>query len=419
MNHRKPILAMILFISLILLTNSVFASSAMWSQTYGGAQHEVAHWLIETSDNGYALGGYTRDVNEGEQDNDFLLVKIDSNGIMEWNQTYDLIKYGRIGSFIETSDGEYAVVAGNFWLIKTDSNGNIQSNKSYGSGSAYSLVETSDGGYALAGSTRSFGAGMDDFWLIKTDKYGNSEWNRTYGGARSDSAHSLTVTSDGGYALAGSFWSVNSSNPDFCLVKTDAHGNMEWNQTYDYNNWWESADYIFETSDGGYAIAGVAAFPPPLQLSYFWLIKTDAYGNMEWNKTYGKSEYEQAKSVVLTSDGGFAISGSKRFFDHGYHHDFWLIKTDADGNEEWSQTYGGSDNEIAHSLIETSDGGYAIAGESYALFGDGISDFLLMKTDEMGNIPEFPSMTILVLELLLITTISIIYRHKRIQENQK
>jgi len=221
-------------------------------------------------------------------------------------------------------------------------------------------------------------------------------WSQTYGGEGSDHAHWLVETSDGGYAIAGYTRDLDApEEEDFWLVKTDADGNMEWNQTYDYNKWWEHANFVVETADGGYAIAGIAAFPPPLPVYEFWLVKTDANGNMEWSKTYGETQYEKAGSVVKTSDGGFALAGFKNSFG-GWGNDFWLVKTDNYGNIEWSQTHGGSEADIAHSLIETADGGYAIAGDTSS-FGTGGTDFWLVKTDEYGNIPEFPSWAILPL----------------------
>lgn len=383
----------------------VQASSEVWTQTYGNEKHETGHLLIETSDKGYIIGGYTREVDEGEENKDFLLIKNNSAGIMEWNQTYELKKYDSVGSVIQVFDGGYVIAGGlrDCWLIKTDSNGSIQWNMTYGSGKVAFLIQTADGGYAFCGNDK----------LMKTDSQGNLEWKRSYDGRAHGTFLSLVETSDGEFVLAGNIFSVNSSNPDFWLVKTDDLGNVEWTQTYEYvSGWWETAEFVHETLDAGYLIAGVVNFAPPLPISYFWIIKTDAYGNMDWNKTYAESEYEQANSVVLTSDGGLAIVGSKQFFDHGYHHDFWLIKTDSEGNEEWIQTYGVSDNEIAHAVIETSDGGYALTGESYPMFSDGDSDLLLIKTDETGNIPEFSSWTSLLFVVTFAGVLALVFRNK-------
>jgi hypothetical protein len=217
---------------------------------------------------------------------------------------------------------------------------------------AYSVVTTSDGGYALAGVTDSFGAGKSDFWLVKTDAFGNMEWNKTYGGTSTDYAYSLVGTSDGGYALGGQTSSLGAGSSDSWLVKTDALGNMQWNKTYGKG----SVNSLVATSDGGYTLAGGSL-----------LVKTDALGNVQWNKTYGEGGF---RSLIATSDGGYALAGSM------------FVKTDALGNMEWRNAYGGT----AYSLVETPDGGYAIAGTiSWESPITGTSSAAwLVKTDSNG-----------------------------------
>ena len=108
-----------------------------------------------------------------------------------------------------------------------------------------------------------------------------------------------------------------------------------------------------------------------------------------WSQTYGGTSNDAAKAMIQTSDGGYALAGYTRSFGAGSY-DFWLVKTDEYGDVEWNQTYGGASIEVAYSLVETSDGGYAIAGTKN-------DDFWLAKTDEHGIIPEFPSWTIIPL----------------------
>jgi len=399
------------------LISSVGASLEMWSQTYGGASYEYASYLVETSDGGYAITGGTTSFGAGEYD--FWLIKTNKYGNMEWNQTYGGTKDDYAKSLVETSDGGYAIAGytggkndliapeRDFWLVKTDASGNMEWNKTYGGINddyARSLIETSDGGYALAGSTDSFGAGKHDFWLIKTDGYGNMEWNKTYGGADYDYAHSLVGTSDGGYALAGNTGAGILGGGDFWLIKTDGYGNMEWNQTYESGTVFS----LVETSGGGYTLAGYTR-------SFgaggddFWLVKTNEYGNMEWNQTYGGTNHDIAHSLVETSDGGYALAGETSSFGAGYD-DFWLVKTDANGNMEWNQTYGGVKYEEASCLVELSDGGYALAGWTGEI--GPISDFWVVRTDEYG-IPEFPSWTILPLTMLA-TLIVILMKRRRL-----
>ncbi len=213
-------------------------------------------------------------------------------------------------------------------------------------------------------------------------------WNRTYGGTGGEVAYSLVETYDGGFALAGV-----SSSDGFWLVKTDADGYMQWNKTYGGG----TAHSLIQTSDGGYALAGEII--PSGAAQDFYVVKTDADGNMQWSRTYGGEHSDIAYSLVETSDGGYALAGGTSSFDVGQG-DFWLVKTDDYGNVEWNQTYGGASNEGAYSLVETSDRGYALAGYTLS-FGAGSYDFWLIKTDSQG-IPEFPSWVILPLFLLIV-----------------
>jgi len=300
--------------------------AAQWNKTYGGTGEDVARSIVQTSDGGYALAGYTDSFGAGGQDS--WLVKTDSNGNAQWNKTYGGIATDFANSVVQTSDGGYALAGdtvtfgaggSNFWLVKTNSTGNVEWNQTYGGNGnehADSLVQTADGGYALAGATDS--SGFFDSWLVKTNSDGNQQWNKTYGGTDHDYAHSIIQTADGGYALAGSTPSFGADSTDFWLVKTDSNGNAQWNKTYG-GIWGEDAQSLVETSDGGYALAG---YHSALD---FWLVKTDSAGNAQWNKTYGGTGWDYAWAVEQTSDGGYALAGFTYSFGAG-DKDFWLVK---------------------------------------------------------------------------------------------
>jgi hypothetical protein len=194
---------------------------------------------------------------------------------------------------------------------------------------ASSVQQTSDGGYIVAGYTQSFGAGSWDIFLIKTDANGDVQWAKTYGGTSSDFASSVQQTSDGGYIVAGTTWSFGVGDYDIFLIKTDANGNVQWAKAYGGTNE-DRAFSVQQTSDGGYIVAGYTNSFGAGSHDIF-LIKTDAYGNVEWAKTYGGTDGDYASSVQQTSDGGYIVAGGTYSFGAGWV-DIFLIKTDANGD---------------------------------------------------------------------------------------
>jgi len=355
-----------------------------WDRTCGGTGDDLAYSMVQTNDGGYAIAGSTYSYGLGIPTySNFWLVKIDSGGKVAWNGTYGGNFTDYAYSVVQTGDGGYAIAGStnsygldipahsNFWFVKTDSSGKISWSTTYGGTGdeyAFSVVQTSDGGYALAGYTTA--SGNSDFWLVKIDSGGKVEWDRTYGGTFTDCAYSMIQTSDGGYALAG--YTTASGNSDFWLVKADKYGTQMWNKTYGGTGA-DTAYSLVQTSDEGYAIVGTFG---ATSLD-FWLVKTDSNGNMQWNKTYGGTGGDYAYSVVRTSDGGYAIAGSTDSLGAGSS-DFWLVKADKYGTQLWNKTYGGTGFDVAKSVVQTGDGGYAIAGPTYS-YGSGGFDFWLIK----------------------------------------
>ncbi len=256
--------------------------------------------------------------------------------------------------------------------------------KAYGGANwdyAYSVQQTSDGGYIVVGSTASFGAGEENIFLIKTDANGNIIWAKTYGGTEYDRAYSVQQTSDGGYIVAGYTFSFGAGS-DVFLIKTDANGNVIWAKTYGGTNW-DEAFSVQQTSDGGYIVAGYTGSFGAGGGDIF-LMKTDANGNLQWAKTFGGTGWDEAFSVQQTSDGGYIVAGRTSSFGAGFYNAF-LVKTDANGNIQWAKTYGGTGFDYAYSVQQTSDGGYIVAGRTSS-FGAGSVDIFLIKTDANGNI---------------------------------
>jgi len=407
------IVLMVLLVGVLMLAFNVQPTGASepppikWTKTYGGIGDEFAWSMVQTLGGGYAIAGYTDSFGAGGKD--FYLVKTDSYGNMEWNKTYGGVQDDSGRAMVRTLDGGYAIVGEtfsfavgmwDFWLVKVDSSGNHEWNQTYGGAgidSAFSIVQTSDGGYALAGGAEPSGADNRDFWLVKVDSSGNHEWNQTYGGGADEDAWSMIQTSDGGYALAGFTHSFGAGNRDFYLVKTDSYGNMEWNKTYGRANYDAAYAGVIQRNDGGYALAGVA-YSFGAGTWDFWLVKVDSSGNHEWNQTYGGANDDFAYSAIGTSDGGYALTGYTMSFGGGGTN-LWLVKTDSSGNMQWNITYVGG---WARSMVQTLERGYALAG------GAG-GDFWLVKVGPppVGGI-WIPVNKISLLAPYVISTITII-----------
>ena len=233
-----------------------------------------------------------------------------------------------------------------------------------GSDKGRSVQQTSDGGYIIVGWTNSYGAGGTDAYLIKTDANGNEQWYQTFGGSGVDQGYCVQQTLDGGYIIAGT-----------SLIKTDANGNESWTQTLGEA---EAGNCVQQTSDGGYIIAGTIYCGTGNDDVY--LLKTDANGNEQWSRTFGGDNNDDGWSVQQTTDGGYIIAGRTESFPPYF--DVYLIKTDTNGNEQWTQTFGESSDAMGFSVQQTSDGGYIIAGDTFGTGNDGV---YLIKTDANGN----------------------------------
>jgi len=366
--------------------------SPHFCKAIGGKNDDRGNSLIQTSDGGYAITGSTKSFGAGGYD--VYVVKLDAKGNLQWTKTIGGPDREEGNSLIQTSDGGYAIAgstksfgAGGYdvYVVKLDAKGNLQWTKTIGgpgTEEGRSLIQTSDGGYAIAGYTTSFGAGEPDVYVVKLDAEGNLQWTKTIGGPGLDAGLSLIQTSDGGYAIAGPTSSFGAGETDVYVVKLDANGNLQWTKTIGGKND-DAGLSLIQTSDGGYAIAG-STISFGVGEPDVYVVKLDANGNLQWTKTIGGPGNEAGYSLIQTSDGGYAIAGPTKSFGAG-EWDVYVLKLNADGNLQWTKTIGAKNEDLGKlSLIQTSDGGYAIAGHTES-FGAGGDDVYVVKLDKNGH----------------------------------
>jgi uncharacterized delta-60 repeat protein len=301
-----------------------------------------------------------------------------------------------IGYCIEnTIDGGY-IVAGStnssgagsddFCVFKLNSTGSIVWQNTYGGSDyddAYSIQQTTDGGYIVAGSTNSFSASGDsDAWVLKLDSTGGVTWQKTYGGTGQDVASYIQQTTDGGYIVAGITNSFGTVGYDAWVVKLNSTGGVTWQKTCGGSGD-DEAMSIQQTTGGSYIVAGLTnSFGAGGYDA--WVVKLNSTGGVTWQKTCGGSGDDEAMSIQQTSDGGYIVAGFTNSSGAGSD-DFWVFKLNSTGSIVWQNTYGGSDYDDAYSIQQTADGGYIVAGTTYS-FGVGYGDFWLLKLDSTGGV---------------------------------
>jgi hypothetical protein len=357
--------------------------SEEWNRTFGRNNEDAIMSVQQTGDGGYFLARSTP--------GSIWLNKTDPSGNEQWNKT--IFEYGAqvhsiqpteddgfavAGEIIRTSDGDLDA-----WLVKIDSNGRQQWSTKYGEEeyreTAYSVSQTQDGGYVLAGSIGIYGQGI---WLIRTDQNGSEKWSRTLGRTTSiyDMISSIHQTSDGGYIIAKK---TDSEFPyyDAKFIKLDSNGSEQWNRTYGgkYDDFFSS---VRQTSDGGYILAGMTE----LYGHDAWLIKMSPDGSEQWNRTFYVAGGSEALDVKQTLDG-YILAG-RRFSYEG--NDALLIKTDSNGSEMWKKIFGGEGDDEIDYAQQTWDGGYILAGTTKS-YGSGNKDAWLIKVSDKPNRTTNPS----------------------------
>ncbi len=371
--------SLIIIALLMALTTPSYASpvSQQWIKTYGGSNEDVMYCIQQTMDGGYIAAGYTKSFDGWLID--LLVLKIDTNGNVSWKKTY---RYGNSNfatSIQQTTDGGY-VLAGwtdltssvKGWILKLDGNGDISWQKAYNGVVQFtSIQQTTDGGYIASGDYLNNDGG-EVVEILKLNSAGNITWVKQFNLSYYEGADTVVQTSDGGYILT--VHAALTSNYSVCILNLDNDGNIIWQKSYG-NESFSSASSIQQTADGGYIVAGVTN-------DSAMVLKLDADGGIIWQRSYPYGT-SLASGIKQTSDGGYNVVGSKSL--HGW--DVFILHVNSSGNIIWQKSYGGTNGDFGVYFGQTMDGGIIVAGNTSS-FGTIIGDLMILKLDSNGEIPD-------------------------------
>jgi len=425
---------------LMVFTNVYFltAQNILWSKNYGGSGDDEARAIQQTSDGGYIVAGYSKstdgDVSGNHGDSDFWILRLDADGDTLWTKCYGGSASDMVEDMQQTTDGGFVLagqssstdgdVWGNhgdddFWILRLDAAGDTLWTKCYGGSSwddAKAIQQTTDSGFVVAGVTYSTDGdvwgnhGDWDIWILRLDTLGDTLWTKCYGGSGRDWIYDIRQTIDSGFVVAGYSSSTdddvsgNHGDYDYWILRLDTLGDILWSKSYGGSD--EDRAYaIQQTTDSEFVVAGYSqSTDGDVSGNHgnedYWILHLDTLGDILWTKSYGGSGDDEASAIQQTSDGGFIVAGYSSSTDGDVQgnqgsYDYWVLRLDVAGDTVWSKSYGGSEDDGADVIQQTTDGGFVVAGWSYSTDGDvpgnhGDYDYWILRLDN-GNITGVPT----------------------------
>ncbi len=379
-----------------------------WQKTIGDNDSSTINSIQQTNDGGYILAGYKA---ISLNNYDYWIVKLNSNADIEWEKTYGGSNTDEAKSIQQTTDGGYIVAGSTFsnngditnnngytdaWILKLTTNGAIEWQKTYGGSAGDYLVnikQTTDNGYIAVGYTGSNNGdipnnqGDIDAWIIKIASNGNLEWSKTFGGSGNEWINDAQQTFNGEYLIAGYTFSNNGDITnnlgyiDLWVIKLQTNGNLAWQKTYGGSNT-DYANCIQKTNDGHYIIAGYT-FSIDGNITNLhgnrdaWVIKIDDLGNILQQTTVGTNDHETAYNISQTHDNNFLIAGISQNTNSSINNIF-IAMLDTNCNLLWQRQIPQDANKsYAKAIFETPDCGYIIFGNQ--TFENNLTNSIIIK----------------------------------------
>lgn len=367
-----------------------------WARSFGGSQNDTPTATALSADGGHILTG--RSASFGQGSSSLWVLKTDRYGVPTWEKAFSG-PFEESGAAVVATDDGGCVLAGttssfgagldDLWVLKIDVDGAIEWEKSYGGPDrdwAASLAATSDGGCILAGTTESFGLGASDLWVLKLGADGSIGWQKTYGGAYDDYARCVSQSADGGYIVAGETTDFGAGQSDIWIVKLDPGGIVEWEKAY--GGWdFDHVSALIPTPDDGYALVGsTSSFGAGS--SDLWMVKLDFAGAIEWQKTYGEAYGDYGRALTLNGDS-FMVAGHSEPSGVGSS-DFWVLQIAPDGSIDWQKRFGGNDDDRARGLMPLAPPGSLVIGETRS-FGPAGDNYWSLRLNPNGTVEFNPS----------------------------
>ncbi|MEE9442184.1 MAG: T9SS type A sorting domain-containing protein [candidate division Zixibacteria bacterium] len=391
MSRGYYIFAYVLLLLLILVSES-FSQDSLWAASYGGLYNDCGNSSVQMLNGDILILGSTYSFGAGEHD--MYLVKTDSTGNLIWQKSFGGtgIEYGY--DIVLTSDNGFALVGSttsygagkrDIYLVKLDESGNELWSKTFGgieNDYGRSIRECGDNGLIICGTTSSYGSNTD-IYLIKTNSSGDSLWAKTYGGSAGETGASIRETSDNGFAIVGNTGSYGVGYCSIYLVRTDSLGDTLWTSSYG-NDRADLGNTIEITNDKGYIIGGATVEDGDFYYNAY-AVKLDSLGTVEWDSTYGGNYEDQFYSIQLTPDGGYIYGGSTEG-SGSRKIDMFVIKVDGGGNTEWNAQYGGNQSDYCNSIIPDGGNDFHAIGYTYSSTNGG-SDVYIVKLQGSASTP--------------------------------